>query len=164
MIIGVTAEWKDGEVVLTGNDKARVYAIGSTPIVSKDYDPNCMVSYIAGFIRKMTSQEALDERRDLSIVQVLIINADCVDKAVITEMIGLGLHFLNDLDSTAQVFNVLCTMLLPQKRPSDIRFAFAIRAGLIEMCLTFIDRFGMNKSFERSFSSLTLLNTVFPSH
>ena len=75
VIIGVTAEWKDGEVVLTGNDKARVYAIGSTPIVSKDYDPNCMVSYIAGFIRKMTSQEALDERRDLSIIQLLMIHA-----------------------------------------------------------------------------------------
>ena len=40
-----------GECLGEEEAKGRLEAIGTAPIVSKEYNPNCMISYVAGMIR-----------------------------------------------------------------------------------------------------------------
>ena len=121
--------------------------VGTTPIVSKAYDSTCMISYAEGLIQQMKTNGF--DVSDLQTIQQLIIGIDCVDKGVITETVDLGLNFTTEF---TYAFS-LALALIPIMRPgaaaeiSDTRVAFAIRAGLIEMYLYFIDRFEENDSF-----------------
>ncbi|MDB4430463.1 hypothetical protein N9140_00735, partial [bacterium] len=78
------------------------------------------------------------------------LGTDCIDKEVITEILDFGINFTNDYEWSLNMCKLANDMLLRQskskannefKLPNDSRVAFAIRAGLIEMCLDCIDRF-----------------------
>ena len=74
------------------------------------------------------------------------IAVDCVDKEVITEIIGFGLNSITDQESWASAVCEMSYGMVHQlskaygtlKLLSDSRVAVAIRAGLVEMCLNFV--------------------------
>ena len=142
------ASWLAGDEATT---ESIVQMTATTPIVSKDYDPTCMVSYVAGLICKLKTNW---NAHNSFVLKKFIVDVDCVDKGVITELIDLGLNYTNDFD-TALLVGKLSYNMLQRKTivandyiDSDTRVALAIRSGLIEMCLSFIERFGMQRSFE----------------
>ena len=83
----------------------------------------------------------------------LVAIADCVDKGVISEVFGLGINFTYDSERALGVADISRSMLLRwnseinSSQPCDTRIAFAIRTGLVEMCLNFIERFREDTSF-----------------
>jgi len=123
--------------------------LGTTPIINKSYDPSCTVSYTAGLMRRLKT--AADQRDNiLQILQCLISEADCVDKVVIFELIYLGKKCTsNDYVTALDVAALFSRCMDPQDtdEPSATRTAFAIRVGLIEMCLGFIKQFVEHKCF-----------------
>jgi len=140
---------EDGE--LTDDGKNRLRSIGTSQIVSKDYDPTCTTSFIVGFIRLIKEEGPWQKESNSLILVDLIADANCVDKDVVKEVIDLGTNHVSDLDSSAFVASLSTYILYDEvgeeAQPSDTRIAFAIRAGFIEMCLGFIDRFGRHKHF-----------------
>ena len=128
----------------------RVKFIASTPIVSHYYDPNCMTSYVVGLMRYMKTTGDVSCMFEL---ETLIIDSlDCADKDIITEVIDLGLNCTMGANNSVIVMNMAGFILLEevsigQFLQNDTRIAFAIRSGLIEMCLSFVDRFGEQKIF-----------------
>ena len=142
----------------TEQGRKRLETIGSTPIISKDYDPECKVSFVAGLIRQVkiegwTINTSYCLRR-------LISNVSCVDKDVITELIDLGINTKDDT-WVVHVAVLLHYMILKYEYndgsfySNDTRVAFAIRGGLIKLCLTFIDRFGLKESFDKKKGNLS---------
>jgi len=126
--------------------------IGTTPIVNKEHDPNCMISYTAGLVLQMNRQGKNLDEFPFPLIQTLILSADCVDGVVIGEIIRYGTNVASDLVNADRLTRLSYPMLLQktdtEKRlPCDTRTAAAIRAGLIEMCLNFIGRFGGHESF-----------------
>ena len=92
MIIDADTTDVDGNHMVT-DDIERLQIIGITPIVNKDYDPTCMVSFVEGMIRHMKIDEWKEDADiwtqgdDVFIIEALMQRADCVDKGVITEVI-----------------------------------------------------------------------------
>lgn len=134
--------------------------IGSSPIVSRDYDPKKMVSFMAKLIQqaKLSGAHAAD---NFVLLRILLGDGDYIDKEVISGIIDWGLKHTPDLDIATNVGGMSVIILTERtstekSRPSDTRTAFAIRAGLIEMCLGFIYRFGGHKSFRYDGKSLFL--------
>ena len=128
----------------TPNDKNLLESIACTSVVSKEYDPSCMVSYVAGLMRLV---KATGDTHYLVQVENLMRRTDCVDKVVITEIIDCGINHTAGYKSASSLAGFLFLMVLNETTHtkkgllSDSRAAFAIRAGLIELCLTFIERF-----------------------
>ena len=143
----------------TEEGRKRLEIIGTTPIISKEYYSDCSISLVVGLIRQTKIEGwATDTSKCL---RLLIGHVSCVDKDVITEMIGLGFHTIDD-EWVAYVATLLHFMILKKYNderfyPNDTRIAFAIRGGLIELCLTFIERFGLNNSFDQEKDSLSSL-------
>jgi len=117
--------------------------IGATPIASKQYDPTCMVSFVEGLVQQMKTNE-LDRSDLITFTALVTIGVDCVDRGVITEAIDLGLNFATEF---TRAFSLAFVLIHIMRQGSDTRTAFAIRAGLIEMTLCFVDRFGEHESF-----------------
>ena len=130
--------------------KGRLEAIGTAPIVSKEYNPNCMISYVAGMIRIM---QTTGDKGYFTVLMCFIGDIDCVDKDVISEVIDFGFNFTTDYDTAEFIAAVSCNMLLrvikidDTRQQCDTRIAFAIKAGLVEMCLSVIERFWGHESF-----------------
>ena len=132
-------------------DRKRLETIGTTPIISKEYDPECTISLVVGLIRQVEIKGwTLDTSTAL---RRLISNVSCVDKDVITEMIDLGINTRNDDKWVATVAHLLRFMILKEHTDrlfysDDTRAAFAIQSGLTELCLVFIERYGLHESFD----------------
>ena len=130
-------------------DRKRLEVICTTPIISKEYDPECRISAVVELIRQVKIK---GWTMDASIfLQRLTANVGCVDKNVIIEMIDLGMDTSND-KWVAHVAELLRFMILKENSDgmfysNDTKDAFAVRGGLIELCLTFIERFGVLESF-----------------
>jgi len=131
---------------ISEDEKLLCSSIGSMPIVSKDYDPNCMISYTAGLMHFINPP--INEGGLFKLLQLLIETGDCIDKDVIMGMIDLGVNHVRDYDGAVVVARLSAIMLLkrPSNKPSDIRTAFAIRFGLVEMCLNLIEQFDTQMS------------------
>lgn len=78
-------------------------------------------------------------------LQRLMEYADCIDKGVIIDMIDVGLNHTNSYEGAVAVGKLSGFMLWDHNGVlSDTRAAFAVRTGLIEMCLNLIDEnFGL---------------------
>ena len=142
-------QMKDGKRLITTEGRGLLKTIGSTPIVNQDYDPTCMVSYVEGLIRAVKKEGW--ERNGLNIISHLIAETDCIDKGVITEMIDLGANYRHNVESAELVTKFAARMIRieiseEKSQPNDTRTAFAIRAGLFEMCFGFIESFYRHSS------------------
>ena len=140
---------------ITSEGISRLKIIGKIPVVSKKYDPNCTISYVEGLIHlaKREGAELFVPSIGAYILESLIENAGCVDKDVIKEMIDWGTNYDHDVDSAELVTKLSSSMICVSVstgliQPNDTRTAFAIRAGLIEMCLSFVEQFGRDETFE----------------
>lgn len=123
----------------TEDGKDLLETIGTTPIISKQYDPSCMISYATGLIVILKLMGLKKEQQGaVSILQHLIIGAECVDKGVIAEVGSSVITPFDDGPTLVALARISFHMLLSKGHPSDTRVAFAIRAGLIELCLSFI--------------------------
>jgi len=131
-------------------DKTLLESIGITPTVSRDYDSTYMVPFVIVLIRDVKMNK---EKWARVFLQPLIEAGDCIDKDVISEMIDWGMNHVHDCDSAVLVTRLSSFMLCQgyddegDGMESDTRIAFAIRCGLVEMCLNFVDRFGGHESF-----------------
>ena len=122
----------------TEDGKNLLETIGTTPVISKQYDSSCMVSYVTGLMRHIKVGGLKKEQQgSFSILQHLIVDAECVDKGVIGEVVSFEITNPSR-DWLPVIARTSYHMLLIKSRPSDTRVSFAIRAGLIEMCLNFI--------------------------
>jgi len=134
--------------ISAAKDKDLLKSIGTTPIVTKEYDPNCMTSFVVGLIRDQKKEGFTSFKPYIaSILQPLMEEADCIDKDVIKEMIDLGMKHAHYYETAVVVARLSRFMLCQELNAeegieSDTRIAFAVRSGIIEMCLNFIDRFG----------------------
>ena len=90
LILQIDTYLRDDNGDLTESGKERLLMIGTTPVVSKDYDSTCMISYVAGLVRYTKTYDW--GYNDVRILRLLIKDADCVDKGVITEMIDWGMN------------------------------------------------------------------------
>jgi len=132
-------------------DKNLLDMIGTTPILSKAYDPKCMISFVVGLIRDLKTKKEEWEFIPY-ILQPLMEEVDGIDKDVIMEMIDLGMNHVHDYAGAVVVARLSGFMLMAELNAeegieSDTRIAFAIRSGLVEMCLNFIDCFGGHEAF-----------------
>ena len=129
-------------------DRHLLGRIGCMPIVSKEYGPNCRISYMAELISFIKANE-MKEKEHLKILQSLLYAGDCIDKDVIMGIIDLGTNRLHDYESAVVVARLSGFMLWkrPNNEPCDTRVAAAIRTGLLDMCLNLVDRFGGHESF-----------------
>ena len=159
----------DGEsedvISLSEGNLNLVQTIGSAPVVSKEYDPSNMVSFVAGKIQTMKATGSTGGFSNM--LQLLIRHADCVDEGLIKEVIDLGVNtsdyatalFVGEMSSSMLVRTRNVVKKLPlvgDCQTSDTRVALAIRNGLIEMCLGFIRQYGWRESFsDETFLSLS---------
>jgi len=140
----------------------RLAIIGSAPIINKAYGATSMISFTSALIQHVMTEEW--KRSELmtcfNTLLILIDEADCVDKEVITKLINVG-TITSDYESARCVAQASLGTLIPQSRtnPSDTRVAFAIRSGLIEMCLGFIERFDSGGVFD-GFNLLKLIEQM----
>ena len=150
-LVAMSKGGKGGDV-----GKKLLQIIATTPIVSRNYDPTCMVSWVEGMIRRMKTV-GFREKNTCIILKHLVGEAGYVDKGVITEVIDLGQlvasglsgSILSDYDAAAKFVSFIShDMLMGENNLlSDSRVAFSIRAGLIEMCLHLVEQFGTHESF-----------------
>jgi len=116
--------------------------IGTTPVMNKEYDSTCMISSVAGVVRRLKLIEERQRKGIFDVTQRLVREADCVDKGVITEVIDLGTNYTSDYECALSVALLSLKCIVDKdNEPNDTRVAFAIRTGLIEMCLWFIERY-----------------------
>lgn len=153
---------RDGTGAVTKEGKTLMDLIGTTPIVSKDYDPNCKATFVEGYIRHLKKKKEEGWKEDLCLIQTLTFNADCVDKRVLSEVVDLGLRYASDYQTASLAASILLIMLYGESRMlSDTRVSFAIRAGLVEMCLSFIERFGVdNKLYDVIHDTLKCIYSI----
>ena len=128
--------------------KSLLEIIGTTPIISIEYDPTCKISCVEGFIRQMKA----NQRYIFTTLKCLIGSGDCVDEGVIREMVDYGSNFVYDESYSLAVCESISVMMLKktvndQILLCDTRVAFAVGSGLIEMCLGMIIRFGTHETF-----------------
>jgi len=122
--------------------------IGTTPVINKEYDSTCMISSVAGVVRRLKMIDERQRKGIFDVIQRLVREADCVDKGVITEMIDLGTNYTSDYECALSVALLSLKCIVDKNsEPNDTRVAFAIRTGLIKMCLGFIERYGQHESF-----------------
>jgi len=144
----------------SGEEKReRLEKIGATPIVNKEYDSECTISLVVGLLRQAKAEGWT--MNTSAALRCLTTDAICVDKDVITELIGLGINTSDD-KWAAHVAVLLRFMILKEHTDrmcfaNDTRVAFAIRGGLIELCLTFIERFGLLESFDKKIDNTSSL-------
>ena len=135
---------------VSAKDKTLLESIGITPTVSRDYDSTYMVPFVIVLIRDVKIKK---EKWARNFLQPLMEAGDCIDKDVITEMIDWGINHVHDYDSAVLVSSLSSFMLCQgyddqgEGIENDTRIAFAIRCGVVEMCLSFIGRFGGHESF-----------------
>ena len=150
---------RDAYKLSNKNISSRIQAIGITPIVNKEHNPNCMVSYTAEKVRLAKIKQ---DKNSLTTVLVLI-EESCVDKDIISEVIDLGMN-VTDFNTVPFVFllsnAMVCQYESRYKCPNDTRVAFAIREGLIEMCLTLVKRFWENDSVAGNYGEISLSNYI----
>ena len=144
LLISAADNWSNEDT------KSRVHAIATTSIINRDYDSNCMISFTEGFIRLLRRAEwdAFSVANATIMFRVLVEDTERVDKGVITEMVLFGLT-TTSLDWALTVAKSSLSMLFKETKlgnyqQSDTHAAVAIRAGMFEMCLGYIGRFGTN--------------------
>ena len=141
---------------LTNNGMNLVRSVGSTSIISKDYDPECMVSYVENYIRYVKAAgvtTSREYRRYEITIRILVEDAQCIDRGVINQLIDLG-SGMTEFNMAEFMVKTSFTLLFKfkqevegQYQQSDSRIATAVRAGLIEMCLGYIEQFETHESF-----------------
>jgi len=131
----------DTDDPFSSTNKSLMQIIGITPIVNKEYDPSCLVSYTAGYIHQMKKGW---KGHNIMPLVYLTGNLDYVDKEVIIEMIDYGLNCKDCTCDKAMFWGLISKNVLEDsnKEPNDTRVAFAVRAGIVEMLLNFTHRFG----------------------
>jgi hypothetical protein len=126
--------------------------LAKIPVVSRVYDPECNVNYVVGMIRLLKSVKGTRWRL-FDILSLFTNNAHQVDNGIIAEVIELGSKFIatideasdNDIEEASDILRIFYSMMMRradyQVFPIDKRIAYAIKSGLLEMCIGFITRF-----------------------
>ena len=162
LILGEGCRAESHEVCITEYGKKWLRQLGSTPVVSKEYNPCCQVSSVAGLIRLLGSSQYKGSLLCLSYLVKGAADFEWVDKGVINEIIKLGNKISKDSEPTlAHAVASLASIMLfhgiidtsttqytdINGHSSDSRVAVAVRSGLIEMCFNLITCFGCSESF-----------------
>jgi hypothetical protein len=132
-----------------------IMTIAKTPIVSRAYDPGCNVNYVVGMIRmlKNVKSNVRDRGDHFATLHMFMLNADCFDNDVFAEVIELGSNSTVNIDDALSISKISYSMLLLKKAqrqvyPIDKLLAFAIKSGLLEMCVEIIMRFACDPTIQ----------------
>ena len=164
----------NGKIVLRKGGMKLLEIIATTPAFSKEYDPHCTVSYVSGFIQRLISDAdcvnkgVIDtnvKALNLTLLQLLTKEACCIDKEVITGMISLGFSYVDDYPNAELLMSILYALVLQESDngkgiPNDTRVAWAIRSGLIELCMNNIEQFGSFGIQEFMYNSIKFIITT----
>jgi len=165
-----TVYFRNGIGLFTKEGRERLQCIGRTAITTYLHDRTRTVSsYVAGLIRKVETEGW--GKVDFVLLRCLIRDVGCVDKEVITEMIGLGINASSSTLSSAGLGKILelSTYMVTRKDdtratgedlPRDTLVAFAVREGLIDMCLSFIEKYGKLTFFLKQHSNRSLFDHI----
>ena len=133
----------------------RLELIASTKIIRKEYNPDCTVTFAAGLFDLFKAFPSDEDREYLWTILLRLSKAQCVDRAMIVRVVKLGMTNVKsyqDVDFLAQclrgALSVGCNE--PGRKLNDELFSVAIKAGLIEMGLQLIVRFGASNSSYQS--------------
>ena len=134
----------------------RLELIASTKIVSEKYNPDCKVNFAAGLFDLIKADPSEYVLLNLwFIVRHLVWAQLCIDRATIVRIVKHGLTNVKFSIDAYGLVDVLHLALVPRPETAgrgrnldDDLFAAAIKAGLIEMCLHLILRFGANSENE----------------
>jgi hypothetical protein len=145
----------------TEEGKKRLQAIASTPIVNPAYTPtptpssHSKVTFLTGLMDLIETGGAEGRETRFFILQQLIY-AHCAEKRTVTGMVQLlgtdKTGCVKSSDQARDAMKTLYNLLIPDTnngfgpKPSDDRFAIAIKAGLFELCLQLLVRFGQPNS------------------
>jgi hypothetical protein len=130
-----------------------ITTIAKTPVVSRAHDPRCKVNYVVGMIRMLKIVDSVDRRDQFSVLNSMFAyNADYVDNGIIAEVIELGSKFIASIDDAVTISELSYSMLVRRAQghvyPIDKRLAFAIKSGLLDMCVEFIMRFACDPTIQ----------------
>ena len=100
---------------LVGGDMSNLESIGTAPIVPKHIDPACMISFTEGLICRMKAEGGRGEfvQQEFKILNHLI-EANCVDTGVISEMISFGLYSMTYYDIAKLVVWLSVAMIIDE--------------------------------------------------
>jgi len=130
----------------------RLEKIAYTRNVSTDFDPDFSVLFVHGLINLINSRNSGDLGRSnhFFILQQLVL-ANFVDKKMIIGIVEFGENNEKNAWEANATIGAIYNMLVPgisgDPKPDDDRFAIAIRAGLFEMSLKLLVRFGNDNNY-----------------
>ena len=146
----------DDKYYFEGEGKELNYNIGTTPIISRSYDPSCGLICVSGLISLLKGDNTTNEilaspnflkKDDIQITVTMLIVGGCVDKTTIEEVIDLGLNHASTYDDARWIAKTAHEMTHDFERegkicPKDRYVATAVEAGLFDMLLNFLAAYG----------------------
>lgn len=139
--------------------KKKLLEIATMPSVSRAYDPNCGTPFIHGLVQHIQNHIAnkKDDKDDLFYILKHFTMVDCLDKNVISSIVKMGNYEALDHSDASRIVEVCLHIVAASPNGwltwntgflDDKRFSFAIDAGLFEMFLLLLERFGERGSNE----------------
>ena len=124
----------------TKDGKSRLERIGTTSVVCQRHDKKNQLPFATGLLELIKNRKQ-DDRDVLFSILFELIGAGCVDKRTILGLIELGSDVVRTSEHAAMTIGALYVSLLGEFKADDVRFAVAIKTGLFELCLGFLERF-----------------------
>ena len=146
--VDVEKEARDDDgVCFTKEGQERLERFAHTLIVSQEYDAQSRVTFAVGLLDLIKNGGDQGKNNCFFILQQFIL-ANCVDKKMIIGMLDFGENYVNSYDDAEVTVGGIFNMLIPPPdlKPHDERFAIAIKAGVFEMSLKLLARFGIVQS------------------
>ena len=150
----------DEEPKFSDEEAKKMKRMASTKIVSELYNPDCKVTFVAGWFDLMKAGPSEQDSLRLWSILLQLMAAQCVDRKLIVRLVEYGTSNVTSYNDALYAVAALYDALVPplgidkgKRKPNDDLFSVAIKAGLIEMSLKMIVRFGAS-------GTKTLLNKL----
>lgn len=133
--------------------RKKLLEIATMPSVSRAYDPNCSTPFIHGLVQHIQNSivNEKDDKNDLFYILKHFTMVDCLDKNVIASIVKMGNYEALDHSDASRIIEVCLHIVAASPNGwltwnagflDDKRFSYAIDAGLFEMFLVLLERFG----------------------
>mmetsp|Transcript_10848 Transcript_10848/g.19720 ORF Transcript_10848/g.19720 Transcript_10848/m.19720 type:complete len:715 (+) Transcript_10848:138-2282(+) len=131
--------------VFNKEEKKHLDFLARTPTISKAYSPDAGTTFAVGLTQLLKSKTSSVKKTHIFWIMNMLSFADCVDRSVIEGVVEFGTDIAMYEDAEP-VIDTVYNMVIPSTPgnapiPNDSRFAIAINAGLLEMCLKIVLRF-----------------------
>ena len=142
-------------------DRKLLQYIGTTSVVSSSNDHRAgrfekPIPFATGLLTLVKKNKEVDDASSGCFWSMLArLNlAECLDKQTILGIIELGSESVSSAALAANILDAVAGALCGDVEVDDRRFAFAVKAGLFEMLLDFLVRFGNDRHVLRAVGHL----------